>query len=153
MIGAGSSLCTTDPVILSLFRTNVNADSGKDEDPRTKYCLEQSMPSFVIAVLHCSIKMHCNGSVGACVILEVHSAFSVFQGRITCLLTIASLSGKLLRVLCVYRFSNLFFGAVTAQGGVLHGQRDDFGVLWFISVQSLRLDIEYNNSRLNIFPS
>lgn len=126
MIGAGSSFCTTDPVTLPLFCTNVDAESGKDEDPRTKYCLEQSMASFVIAVLHCSIKMHCNGSVGAREIREMHSAFSVFQGKVTCLLTIASLSGKLLRVLCVYRFSNLFFGAVTARGGVLHRQRVDF---------------------------
>lgn len=44
-------------------------------------------------------------------------------------------------------------GAVTAQGRVLHRQRIDLGVIWFISVQSLRLDIDYNNSRLNIFPS
>lgn len=50
MIGAGSSFCTIDPVILFLFCTNVDADSGKDEDPRTKYCLEQWMPSFIIVV-------------------------------------------------------------------------------------------------------
>lgn len=78
MIGTGSSFCTTDPVILFLFCSNVDADSGKDEDPRTKYCLEQSMSSFIIAVLHCYRKMLCNGSVGARVILEMHSAFSVF---------------------------------------------------------------------------
>lgn len=64
MIGTGSCFCTTDPVILFLFCTNVDADSRKDEGPRTKYCLEQSMPSFIIVVLHCYIKMCCNDSVG-----------------------------------------------------------------------------------------
>lgn len=78
MIGTGICFCTTDSVILFLFCTNVDADSRKDEDPRTKYCLEQSMPSFIIAVLHCYIKMCCNGSVGVRVILEMHSDFSVF---------------------------------------------------------------------------